>query len=297
MTVRDHLRRAFRFLLPLLYGRSRFKLFLKTSLGDIDLRLQQLASVADFFSGVLRPVRIQAPFGESMLVVAPHQDDETIGCGGAMALQRRTGRAVSIVVLNDGAIGHDDLGMERQELERLRNEESRRAAAVLDIPAPSFLGHADLQADAVRIAEEVAEILRSRKIDVVFTPFVLDTQPDHRRANYIVAEALRKVDWNIRVLGYEVWGFCIPNVIVAIDEVMELKLRALACFEFANRAVNYTWSTQGVNMYRSRFTEVGVCRYAECFFEAPREEFIALVEKVQAAEAGAGPAIPDGARQ
>jgi len=91
----------------------------------------------------------------------------------------------------------------------------------------------------------------------VFTPFVLDTQPDHRRANYIVAEALRKVDWNIRVLGYEVWGFCVPNVIVAIDDVMELKLRALACFEFANRAVNYTWSTQGVNMYRSRFTEVG----------------------------------------
>ena len=297
MTARNYLRGTFRFLLPLLYGRSRFRLFLKTSLGDIDLRLQQLASVVDFFSKVLRPIRVQAPFGESMLVVAPHQDDETIGCGGAMALQRRSGRAVSVVILNDGAIEHEDLGMERRELERLRNDESRRAADALDIPAPSFLGHADLQADASRIAEELAEILRARKIDVVFTPFVLDTQPDHRRANYIVAEALRKVDWNIRVLGYEVWGFCVPNVIVAIDDVMELKVRALACFEFANRAVNYTWSTQGVNMYRSRFTEVGACRYAECFFEAPREEFIALVAKVQAAEIGAGQAISSGAQR
>lgn len=295
MTLRDYARHGFRFLLPLLYGRSRFKLFLKTTMEDTDQRLRLLGSVTDVFSSIVRPVRIQAPFGESMLVIAPHQDDETIGCGGAMALQQRSGKPVAILLLSDGAIGHDEVGMSRSALAELRNEESRRAAAALGVPAPRFLGHPDLAAEFTLIVDEVAEEIVTRKADVVLSPSVLDIQPDHRLANYILAEALRKVNRPVRVLGYEVWGFCVPNVILPIDEVMDLKLRALKCFDFANAAVNYTWSTQGVNMYRSRFTEVGSCQYAECFFETPREEFIALMAKVQGADRSASPAVPAGA--
>lgn len=284
--IREYLRRGYRSLLPLLYSRANFKLFLKTSLGDVDLRVQQLAAAADYFSSSIRPIPIVAPFGRSMLVIAPHQDDEAIGCGGALALQVRAKGAASVVILQDGADGYDELGFTRQNLVTLRNEESRRAAAVLGLEPPGFLNHADLGAASRQAAEEVRKILIDRRVDAVFVPFILDGHPDHRTANYILAEALRAVDWNVRVFGYEVWGLCIPNVIVVIDEVMEQKIEMLSCFDFANKAVDYVQSTKGLNMYHSRMLGAGMCKYAERFFEIPRQEYIELVEKVQSVDPG-----------
>ena len=282
--IREYARRAYRTLLPFLYSHSQFKLFLKAGLGDIDVRTQTLASLTDFFSQFVRPIPIRAPFGKSVLVVAPHQDDEAIGCGGAVALQVRSGKSAYVVLLQDGADEHGDLGMSRQSLTEMRNAESRCAAAVLQMEPPRFLNHASLEKGIPQATEELLRILTDRKVDAVFTPFVLDGHPDHRTANYILAQALKKIPWNVRVLGYEVWGLSIPNVLVIIDEAIEEKLKMIGCFTFANKAVDYVHSTKGLNMYRSRLLGAGECQYAECFFELPRTEFIDLVEKIRAAE-------------
>jgi LmbE family N-acetylglucosaminyl deacetylase len=278
--IREYLRRGYRVVVPLLYSRSQFKLFMATSLGDLDLRRQQLASVTDYFANSVRPIRIRAPFGKSMLVVAPHQDDETIGCGGALALQARSGKAAAIVIVQAGADGHEELGMTRQALMEMRNEESRRAAAVLKLE-PRFLNHARLSENISRAAEELQGILTERKVDAVFTPFLLDGHPDHRTTNEILAVALQKIPWDVRVFGYEVWGLCIPNVLLVIDEAMDDKLKMLSCFTFANQAIDYVHTTKGLNMYRSRLLGAGECRYAECFFEIPRIEFIELVNRIR----------------
>jgi N-acetylglucosamine malate deacetylase 1 len=282
--IRNTLRRLYRTALPLLYARAPFKLFLKATLGDINLRMLALASTTDYFAGFVRAIPIRAPFGKSMLVVAPHQDDEAIGCGGALALQARSGSAAAVVMLQDGGDEHAGFGITREALIEMRNEESRRCAAILGLEAPIFLNHERL---ADRIAEasgEVLEILRQRKVDAVFVPFVLDGHPDHRSANYILAAALAKIDWPVRVFGYEVWGLAIPNVLVAIDDVMEDKLRMIACFTVANKAIDYVHSTKGLNMYHSRMLGAGECRYAERFFELPREEYVELVARVRARE-------------
>ena len=282
--IREYIRLAYRTVLPLIYARTNFKLFLNSSLADIDLRVQQLASMTDYYSRFVRPIPIQAPFGDSMLVVAPHQDDETIGCGGALALQARSARSAFVVILQDGADDHDNVGMTRQDLTALRNQESCRAAELLGIEPPRFLGHANLRADARRVSKELREIILARKTDAVFVPFMLDGHPDHRAANYILAEALTGIDWKVRVFGYEVWGLCIPNVIVVIDSVMEQKLTMLSFFEFANKAVDYVHSTKGLNMYHARMLGSGLCQYVERFFEIPAHEYIELVGRVHAAE-------------
>jgi LmbE family N-acetylglucosaminyl deacetylase len=282
--IRNYLRRFYRSALPFLFGRAQFRLFVNTVLGQIDLRMLALASATDYFSGFVRAIPIRAPFGKSMLVLAPHQDDETIGCGGALALQVASGRAAAIVMLQDGASGCEELGMSREELNRLRNEESRRAAAVIHLEAPVFLNHAELAASIPEATESIRRLLIEREVDAVFVPFVLDGHPDHRVANYILAGALADVPRNVRVFGYEVWGLCIPNVIVIIDEVIDKKIEMLACFHFANQALDYVHSTKGLNMFHSRMLGAGECKYAERFFEAPREEYIELVKRVRAAE-------------
>jgi len=37
-----------------------------------------LAAVTDYLSSHFRPIAFRAPFGRSMLVVAPHQEDEVV---------------------------------------------------------------------------------------------------------------------------------------------------------------------------------------------------------------------------
>jgi N-acetylglucosamine malate deacetylase 1 len=282
--IRLYLRRLYRLTIPLLTGRKQFKLFLNATLGDVESRMLSLASATDYFSGFVRPVPIKAPFGKSMVILAPHQDDEAIGCGGALVLQVRTGNAASIVLLQDGADGHEELGMSRQALMELRNEESRSAAAAVGAEPPVFLGHARLAESVAQASEQVRGIIMERKADAVFVPFVLDAHPDHLWANYILAEALKGIDWNVRVFGYEVWGLCIPNVLVVIDEAIEDKMRMLSCFTWANGAIDYAHSTRGLNMYHSRMLGAGECRFAERFFELPRKEYIELVERVRAAD-------------
>jgi LmbE family N-acetylglucosaminyl deacetylase len=284
MNIRNYLRYAYRAILPVLYARTNFKLFLKTSLADYDRRVRQLASMTDYFSGFVRAIPIQAPFGESMLVLAPHQDDETIGCGGALALQVRAQKKACVVMLTDGAEGCEELGMTRPEMAALRDEESRRAAAVIAMEPPVFLGYSDLTASQDAASEAIRQIIVDRKVDAVFVPFMLDGHVEHRKANYILAAALQKIDRQIRVFGYEVWGLCIPNVILVIDHVMDDKLAMLRCFEFANQAIDYVQSTKGLNMYHSRMLGSGVCRYAERFFEIPSSEYIGLVDQVRAGE-------------
>jgi LmbE family N-acetylglucosaminyl deacetylase len=281
--IRSWLRRLYRVAIPLLSGRKQFKLFLNSTLGDVDRRMLALASATDYFAGFVRPVPIKAPFGKSMLILAPHQDDEAIGCGGALILQLRSGNTASIVLLQDGADGHEELGMSRQALTELRNEESCRAAAAVGVDSPVFLSYARLGESVPEASEQVRSIIRQRKTDAVFVPFVLDAHPDHRWANDILAEALKGIDWNVRVFGYEVWGLCIPNVLVVIDDVMEAKMRMLGCFTWANSAIDYAHSTKGLNMYHSRMLGAGECRYAERFFELPRKEYIELVERIRAA--------------
>ena len=127
----------------------------------------------------------------------------------------------------------------------------------------------------------VGAILMEKRVDAIFVPFFLDGHPHHRTANYILADALRGIDWNIRIFGYEVWGLCVPNVILVIDQVMDQKIKMLSCFEYANKAVDYVNTTKGLNMYHARMLGAGECRYAERFFEIPRLEYVQLMEQVR----------------
>ena len=288
--IRLYLRSLYRLFKPLLFGRSQFKLFLNATLGDINLRMLALASSTDYFSSFVKPVPIRAPFGKSVVVIAPHQDDEAIGCGGALIQQLRAGGAAAVIMLQDGADGHEQLGIGRRELTELRNKESRQAAAAIGLESPVFLDHARLEENISLAAEQVREIILRRKADALFVPFLLDGHVDHRTASYIVAEALREVPWNVRVLSYEVWGLCIPNVVLVIDDAMDDKARMISCFTWANKAIDYVQSTRGLNMYHSKMLGAGECRYAERFFELPRKEYIELVERVRLAGQPAGAA-------
>lgn len=281
MRLHNSLKRAYHLLLQRIHARSRYRLFVRTSLQNLSRHTQRLVALTDYYSSCVNPIVINAPFGKSVLVLAPHQDDEAIGCGGAIALQAQSGLETCIVILQDGASEHTKLGITREAMTTLRNEESRKAAAIAGVPEPVFLNYRSLRESHAQAVKEVSKLIRERKVDAIFTPFLLDSHSDHRATNAILAEALGEISWNVRVFGYEVWGLVIPNVIVIIDEVIGAKTEMIRSFALANSAVNYIHSTIGLNMYRSRLLPVEECQYAECYFEAEKREFIFLVSSLR----------------
>ena len=276
--MRKYLKKAYHTIVPFLYARTNYKLFLRTTLQDVDESVSRLLCAIDAFPAVINPVPIRAPFGKRMLVIAPHQDDEMIGCGGALLLQKKCGATARVLFVQDGGDEHSQNGLCREAMVRLREEESRRVAAAMGLPEPRFLRHQDLSERTVTtVAQDIRDAIEEYVPDSLFVPFLLDYNVHHQATTFALAEALRDVSGNPKIYGYEVWGLCIPNVIVAIDEVIEKKKSLLALYESQVRWTDYVHCTTGLNMYHSRTFGADGPKFAERFFEIPKKEFVEVV--------------------
>lgn len=198
----------------------------------------------------LSRVRTELPVVQRVLVLAPHPDDEIIGCGGALALLKEQGAEVSIVILSDGAMGGDNPD---GQLADLRAEESRHAACVLGIPEPSFWSLPDrsLTYGEVLISRIRSEIL-AKDPEVVFLPSPTEIHPDHQAVALSGAEALRRLQGQRLALFYEVGvPLPTPNLLVSIDHVAGQKQQALRCFVSQLLEQPYIERTNGLNTFRA----------------------------------------------
>lgn len=144
---------------------------------------------------------------QSALVLAPHPDDETLGCGGTIARKRRAGARVRIAFLTDGERSHPELAPTL--LGRLRREEARAATQELGVAEGelTFLGLPDGELThhrkeaTVRLAELLDEV-RPRE---VYVPHRLDGPLDHAVTTESTLAALRHVGCSVLVHEYPVW--------------------------------------------------------------------------------------------
>jgi LmbE family N-acetylglucosaminyl deacetylase len=148
------------------------------------------------------------------LVLAPHPDDESLGCGGLIAACVAAGRAPLVVILTDGAGSHPHsraYGPDR--LRTVRANEARAAAAQLGLPPERlvFLDEPDTSAphDGPRFAAVVAKLLRLVRREAACTailaPWRHDPHCDHEAA--ALAAAAVAAAAGIRALAYPVWGW------------------------------------------------------------------------------------------
>lgn len=155
--------------------------------------------------------------GGGLVVVAPHPDDESLGCGGLIAAARAEGRDVRLVVVSDGCGSHTHSALYPPEkLRVLREEETRRAVSVLgmDPGRVTFLRLPDAHvpsagAQAEAAASAVAEVASSCGASAVFVTWRHDPHCDHKAAAAIVALARRHMP-GVRVYEYPVWGWTLP---------------------------------------------------------------------------------------
>ena len=145
---------------------------------------------------------------ESALVFSPHQDDETLGCGGTIIRKREAGAEIKIVFMTDGSQSHHHF-IPEDELIGLRQQEAVKAAQTLDVAAEDvvFFSFRDgeLQQSSAHAIALVQELLMQNQPQQVFIPYVGETHPDHLATNQIVLAALKDCTQEVAVFEYPVW--------------------------------------------------------------------------------------------
>ncbi|MCX2932874.1 PIG-L family deacetylase [Mycobacterium sp. CVI_P3] len=142
-----------------------------------------------------------------LVVVAPHPDDETLGFGAAALSIAARGVTVQTIIASDGGAAWPDLSVtERAKLERCRRNESRRAAAVLGLPQPTFLGLPDggLADQESRLADILSTHLSARGAGTwCAATWRGDGHPDHEAVGRAAAVAVSRTDSVL--VEYPVW--------------------------------------------------------------------------------------------
>jgi LmbE family N-acetylglucosaminyl deacetylase len=179
-------------------------MFLRKKLRDLYLKqIDQIKSLAE------------QDLAATALVFSPHQDDETLGCGGTIIRKREAGAEVKIVFMTDGSGSHNHL-ISKAELVNLRQQEAIKAAQVLGVNPENvvFLAFRDgeLAQSLTKVMpptssaiSQIKELLEQNQPQQVYIPYVRETHPDHLATNQIVLTALKNYQKDVVVYEYPVW--------------------------------------------------------------------------------------------
>jgi len=232
------------------------------------LRSQGLLRVTKIFN---KSALEWQPSDERIVVLAPHMDDEVIGCGGTLARHIACGSHVTVVFLTDGRGGGE------ASIVATRKHEARLALAELGIERMVFLDAEDgrLGADA-DLVDALRSALVAARPEIVYLPFFLEEHPDHRAASALLSEAVSGSGMSFRCHGYEVWTPLFPNCLVRIDETVEAKRRAIAHYQSQLAEADYLHTALGLNAYRSSALADGECRFAEAFCAVSLSQYLDL---------------------
>ena len=210
---------------------------------------------------------------EIVLVVAPHPDDEIIGCGGAMLQHKRDGDRVFVIYITSGELFDDEVSYTASR--KRRYNEAKEASKVIGFEILEFsnLPARRIKEKETEITDKIEMIFRKIMPTVVYLPHDNEKDSDHILVNEIVREAyfrsklqrgntINRV--NARMLGYEVWT-PIRDIcdLVNLEDYVENKSAALNKYVSQLEGTNYTHGVQGLNNYRGTF--FGSCMSAEVF--------------------------------
>lgn len=212
----------------------------------------------------------------NVFVIAPHMDDEVLGCGGTIARHVTNGDRVTVCVVANRAYGHkydkEIIAEEKQAAEAAKKVLGYEQLYFLDLPDER------LDSSIQDIIIPLEELFNAAEAEVAYTCHGGDLNQDHRavfQASMVVLRPHSAVKPR-RVLSYEVPSstdqvFPIvsmayqPNFYVDISGQLPKKIDALRCYERETRQFPHPRSLEGMEVYaKKRGTEAGL-KAAEAF--------------------------------
>ncbi|GAB3579174.1 PIG-L deacetylase family protein [Hymenobacter daeguensis] len=208
-----------------------------------------MSHILPFSDYPIRPASFAASLGATV-VVAPHPDDEALGCGGLLALLSQAHQPLAAVLVSDGSMSHPSSQLYSVAARRaVREGEFRHALTILDAGSsePLFLGLPDsrvpARADGAGFPEAVAQLrqfLEQHRAATVLVPWRRDPHPDHRATSQLVNAALAAMPRPPRRLEYVVWAWeraAPEDLPTAADRVQGFRLDVSAVTAQKQRAI------------------------------------------------------------
>jgi N-acetylglucosamine malate deacetylase 1 len=212
---------------------------------------------------------------ENVLILAPHPDDEIIGCGGSIIKHRKKGSRIFVIYLTDGRESNQNI--DHMVLSKIRREEAKAGLRIMGCSEYLFMDYPDRRLCEYinECAKELSIVINDFKPDSIFVPNFLDAHFDHSAAAKILAKAIKKNQSMSKCYSYEVWTPIVPNTIVDITDVMTTKMDALREHKSQLSQNDYIQKVEGLNSYRSIYFG-NQARYCEAFLKNSREDYIQI---------------------
>lgn len=181
------------------------------------------------------------------LVIAPHPDDESLGCGGLLAMLAQRQCKVTVIFLTDGGASHrNSPSWSRSRLAAKRQEEANAALSELGLSGAARLffnlRDADMPEpssnDWHRAVARLSDVLRKFKPELAVIPWRRDPHCDHRASHALAMQAMR-LHPPATILEYAIWldEFGRDGDYPSPHEVVQLEMDIRANLEAKNRAI------------------------------------------------------------
>jgi len=214
-----------------------------------------------------------------ILVIAPHPDDEVLGCGATIKKYSKKGDEVYLCVVTNAYIPDWT-----QEYIDNKKREIVSATKILGIKKTFFLNLPTVKLDSIPqkdINDTISKCIKEIGPEVVYMPHRNDLNKDHQIVFESVLVAVRTKPGSPikRVFSYEVlseteWGeqkvkelkdVFLPNVYVDIKNTLKYKIKAMACYRSELKEFPHPRSVKGITVLsEKRGMEAGL-ENAEAF--------------------------------
>ena len=183
----------------------------------------------------------------NVLVLAPHADDEIIGCGGTIAKLAAGGNQVYLCIVTNGRPPlFDNSEAQKNHWPHNNYLETQRSNSIVGIKKTIYLDYPAAMLETVPRYElngRLIDLVKDIQPEELYIPHFGDMQKDHQivaeasmvaiRPKYAFSpkrvygyETLSETGWNMPSIANEF----IPNAYVDISDFLELKLNAMNCY-------------------------------------------------------------------
>lgn len=217
---------------------------------------------------------------QNVLIIAPHPDDEVLGCGGVITKLVKLGKTVFVTILTNGH--KSDPHLFPLEGTKRGRDEALEAHKVLGIEDTFFYDFPTVQLTSYpeyKISSKLSELIKEKRVDTLFIPHRGDLNSDHGVIYTASLVAARPIDENPvkRIYVYETlseteWApslsseTFIPNLFIEINEELDNKIAAFNCFSPPRtRDFPHPRSVQGIKNLAGLRGQTISKNYAEAF--------------------------------
>lgn len=213
---------------------------------------------------------------KSVLVIAAHMDDETLGVGGTLLKFKDMGYNTYVCSVTDRAYNHEYI----EELIKEQRDNLENACKILNVNDIFYLGLKDERLDNMILdsLDPIEKVIQKIKPEILFTNFLGDSNQDHQsvfKSSLIAARSfsstfIKKYFCYETLSSTEQSPFGIypnfkPNYYINIEKYLSKKIEAFSCFEKESRKFPHPRSLEGIEILaKYRGMEIG-CNAAEGF--------------------------------